>query len=70
MGCKRLITNLNNLYVMSKLKRKSMEIRPEHIDALHLINRFMNICRVVDQTPKQFEKCMHKLYEEARNYGF
>tara|TARA_R100001224_G_C3918777_1_gene114529 strand:+ start:35 stop:214 length:180 start_codon:yes stop_codon:yes gene_type:complete len=59
---------------MSKTKEKmfsdSLQLKSEHLDAMHLINRFMKVCRNIDQTPKQFEKSMKNLYEDAREYGF
>ena len=48
----------------------SLELRPYHLDAIHLMDRFMMICRDTDQTPKQFEKSMHDLYDDARKFGF
>ena len=47
-----------------------LELKPQHLDAIHLIDRFMLICRDTHQTPKQFEESMHKLYEDARKFGF
>ena len=59
---------------MSKTKEKmlgsTLELKPQHLDAIHLIDRFMLICRDTHQTPKQFEESMHKLYEDARRFGF
>lgn len=59
---------------MSKTKEhimgSSLELRPYHLDAIHLMDRFMMICRDTDQTPKQFEKSMHDLYDDARKFGF
>ena len=47
-----------------------LELKPQHLDAIHLIDRFMLICRNTNQTHKKFEKSMKSLYEDARNYGF
>ena len=59
---------------MSKITEKtlnsSFELKPEHIDAVHLIGGFMKVCRNTSQTPKQFEKSMHNLYENAKKFGF
>tara|TARA_A100001201_G_scaffold1761_2_gene4499 strand:- start:14016 stop:14195 length:180 start_codon:yes stop_codon:yes gene_type:complete len=59
---------------MSKIKEhmlpSSLDLKPHHIDAVNLIDKFMEICRDVHQSPLQFENAMHKLYEDARNFGF
>ena len=59
---------------MSKIKEEvlnsSLELKSEHLDAMHLINKFMRVCRDTQQTPKRFEKSMHDLYDDARKYGF
>jgi hypothetical protein len=59
---------------MSKITEEmldsSIELKSEHLDAMHLINKFMQICRDTQQTPKSFEKSMHDLYDNARKYGF
>lgn len=59
---------------MSKTKERmlgtTLELKPHHLDAIHLIDRFMLICRDTHQTPKKFEKSMHKLYEDAKMFGF
>jgi hypothetical protein len=59
---------------MSKIKEEvlnsSLELKSEHLDAMHLINKFMRVCRDTQQTPKRFEKSMHDLYDNARKYGF
>ena len=49
---------------------KDLQLKPEHLDATHLIGRFMKICRDTRQTPKKFEKSMHDLYDDARKFGF
>tara|TARA_R100001463_G_scaffold135965_2_gene200248 strand:+ start:187 stop:366 length:180 start_codon:yes stop_codon:yes gene_type:complete len=49
---------------------KDLQLKPEHLDATHLISRFMKICRDTRQTPKKFEKSMHDLYDDARKFGF
>lgn len=48
---------------MSKIKEEvlnsSLELKSEHLDAMHLINKFMRVCRDTQQTPKRFENlCM------------
>ena len=59
---------------MSKTKEHmlgaTLELKPYHLDAIHLMDRFMLICRDTHQTPLQFENSMHKLYEDARRFGF
>ena len=66
--------NLSKQQTMSKTREKilntSLQLKSEHLDAMHLVNRFVAICRDIHQTPKQFEKSMHELYKEAKNYGF
>jgi hypothetical protein len=47
-----------------------LELKPQHLDAIHLIDRFMLICRNTNQTPNKFGKSMNNLYEDARKYGF
>lgn len=59
---------------MSKVSEQmfegSLELKPHHLDAIHLMDRFMMICRNIHQTPKEFEKSMGKLYEDAKRFGF
>lgn len=61
---------------MSKTKQQllpegiGLQLKSEHLDAMHLMNRFMSVCRDIHQTPKQFESSMHQLYEDARKFGF
>ena len=59
---------------MSKITEEmldsSIELKSEHLDAMHLVRMFMEVCRDTQQTPKSFEKSMHDLYDIARNYGF
>ena len=49
---------------------QSLQLKPKHLDATHLIGRFMKICRNTSQTPRKFEKSMHNLYDDARKFGF
>ena len=55
---------------MSKTKEKilntSLQLKSEHLDAIHFVNRFVAICRDIHQTPKQFEKSMHELYKRRK----
>ena len=55
---------------IEKMYDNPPKLKSEHLDAIHLINRFMRVCRNTHQTPKQFEKSMHNLYKDARGYGF
>ena len=61
---------------MSKTKEKllpegvGLQLKSEHLDAMHLMNRFMTICKDIHQTPRQFERSMHILYKDAKRYGF
>ena len=56
--------------ITEEVLNSSLELKSEHLDAMHLINRFMQVCRDTQQTPKSFEKSMHDLYDNARKYGF
>jgi hypothetical protein len=56
--------------ITEEMLNSSLELKSEHLDAMHLINKFMRVCRDTQQTPKQFEKSMHDLYDNARKYGF
>ena len=60
--------------IMSKIIEQAfsdpLELKPQHLDAIHLIDKFMLICRDTHQTQKHFGKSMNNLYEEARKFGF
>ena len=56
--------------ITEEVLNSSLELKSEHLDAMHLINKFMRVCRDTQQTPKRFEKSMHDLYDNARKYGF
>ena len=56
--------------ITEEVLNSSLELKSEHLDAMHLIRMFMEVCRDTQQTPKRFEKSMHDLYDNARKYGF
>lgn len=74
MGGQCYIINIHNYKPMSKTKQKlfenPLELKPQHLDAIRLIDKFVLICRNIHQTPKEFEKSMNKLYKDVKNSGF
>ena len=58
---------------MSKTKEQqlgaTLELKPHHLDAIHLMDRFMMICRDTNQTPKKFESAGNDILSGGFDLG-
>ena len=49
---------------------QEQQVTPEHTSAVSLIKRFMEVCRDVHMSPRQFENHMKTIYYDAKKHGF